>query len=349
MSKVLLVLTNHLGNKVYNDTLFQLLKISAIDYEVIFLERTEGILRAPILDKLYCSYIVWKKYLKLKKKFDIIFFHGFELPFFFRGLKVKRILTTDATMDSAALINYSYLKKVYKGRIIAFIQRFLYKRVIKNFDYFIVRSSWCQEELSKRYKIPEEKISVSSNYLDLSVWKPISEDLKYKNTALLVGNNLKGKGGEFLIDVFKYSLKDYNLILVTTDIKEYELSPNIKILRNLNKAEVIDAYQKSNVFLFPSLFDKFGLVITEAMACGLPVIARNIGGGACLVSQGFNGIVLPRESSRLDWADSISRIFNETNIRIQMGINARKYAEDNFSLEKNLKVLEIAFKSCGVI
>lgn len=346
MSKVLLVLTDHLGNRVYNETLFKLLHGINISYKVIFLERNEGILRVPLFDKLYCSYIMWKKYLRLQEKFDIIFFHGFELPFFFRFLRVKRILTTDATMDSAALINYRYLKREIRGNIIALLQRFLYKDVIRSFNYFIVRSNWCQEELFKWYNIPKNKISVSPNYLELSVWKPIPETIKYKNTALLVGNNLRGKGGEFLIEIFKNTLKNYNLILITSDSKEYELSPNIKILRNISRDEIINVYQKSNVFLFPSFFDKFGLVISEAMACGLPIIARDIGGGSSLITQGVNGIILSRNSSKRDWEASISRIFNETDNRIKMGANARKYAEDNFSLERNIKVLEAAFKSC---
>ncbi|MGH7790676.1 MAG: glycosyltransferase, partial [Thermodesulfobacteriota bacterium] len=52
-----------------------------------------------------------------------------------------------------------------------------------------------------------------------------------------------------------------------------------------------DWYRKADVFVFPSRFDTFGLVILEAMACGLPVVAYNVPSPNDIVQNGVTGIL----------------------------------------------------------
>jgi len=53
-----------------------------------------------------------------------------------------------------------------------------------------------------------------------------------------------------------------------------------------DKSQLIAIYQNADIFLFPTLKEHLGLVLVEAMACGLPVIARNVGGIASFLKDG---------------------------------------------------------------
>jgi starch synthase len=61
--------------------------------------------------------------------------------------------------------------------------------------------------------------------------------------------------------------------------------------------QVLDLMMESDVLVLPSLCEAFGLVVTEAMACGLPVIVTPNVGAADLVSDGCEGFVVPICSS----------------------------------------------------
>jgi D-inositol-3-phosphate glycosyltransferase len=78
--------------------------------------------------------------------------------------------------------------------------------------------------------------------------------------------------------------------------------------------------------IMPSDYESFGMVALEAMACGTPVIASEIGGLAYLVQDGVNGFHVPtREPVQL--ADRIRIILTEPERAVQMGNTARRMAQ----------------------
>ena len=85
-------------------------------------------------------------------------------------------------------------------------------------------------------------------------------------------------------------------------------------------------YSAAEVLIMPSDYESFGMVALEAMACGTPVIASEIGGLAYLVQDGVNGFHVPtREPARL--AEQIRIILTESERAIQMGNTARRMAQ----------------------
>ena len=88
--------------------------------------------------------------------------------------------------------------------------------------------------------------------------------------------------------------------------------------------------------------DVFGLVIIEAMAAGLPVIATNINAIPELVINGKTGLVI-EPSNRDALAQSLKRLLNDGSLCRQMGGEGRKLAEQKFSAKRNYERLEVVF------
>jgi D-inositol-3-phosphate glycosyltransferase len=84
-------------------------------------------------------------------------------------------------------------------------------------------------------------------------------------------------------------------------------------------------YSAAEVVVMPSHYESFGLVALEAMACGTPVIASQVGGLAFLVQDGLTGYTVPTEDHEA-LCDRLTAILGDESLRKKMGRNAAKYA-----------------------
>jgi D-inositol-3-phosphate glycosyltransferase len=91
-------------------------------------------------------------------------------------------------------------------------------------------------------------------------------------------------------------------------------------------------YSAAEVVVMPSHYESFGLVALEAMACGTPVIASQVGGLAFLVQDGVTGFTVPAEDHNA-LCDRLTALLGDEPLRLQMGKNAAKYAQ-NYGWEK---------------
>lgn len=86
------------------------------------------------------------------------------------------------------------------------------------------------------------------------------------------------------------------------------------------------AYASADIFVFPSALETFGLVVTEAMAAGLPVVASRVGGVTDVVQEGKTGYTFePDDIPAL--IDGVRKIAADRATMAQMGHDARAYAE----------------------
>lgn len=86
-------------------------------------------------------------------------------------------------------------------------------------------------------------------------------------------------------------------------------------------------YSAAEVVVMPSLYESFGMVALEAMACGVPVIASEVGGLGYLVQNGFTGYTIP-DSDPEALCDKLSMLLGDAELRNQMGRYAAEYASD---------------------
>ncbi len=85
------------------------------------------------------------------------------------------------------------------------------------------------------------------------------------------------------------------------------LVPSADVRLSVSNAELLDAYQTSDLFVFPSVAEGFGHVLIEAMACGLPILSTTRTAAVDLVTEGVDGFVVPPSrtdaiAERLEWA-----------------------------------------------
>ncbi|MGE5203999.1 MAG: glycosyltransferase family 4 protein [Chlamydiota bacterium] len=105
---------------------------------------------------------------------------------------------------------------------------------------------------------------------------------------------------------------------------------NVRVTGTLSPREVVDLYRTASVFVHPSSNEGLGLVLLEAMACGLPVIATNRSGAEDCVSNGKDGIVIP--ARRVDaLAEAILWCWRHQQDLPAMGAAARRKIEQRFA------------------
>jgi len=149
-------------------------------------------------------------------------------------------------------------------------------------------------------------------------------------TFLYVGRLWRGKGLTFLLDAFRALEKtniETTLLLVGDGADEQDLR---KRCREIGARNVIFAgfhhrdslprlYAASDVFVFPTLGDPFGLVVLEAMACGLPVIATTAAGEIHdRVTDGSNGFIVSAGDSA-ELLDRMTILARDPELRARMG------------------------------
>ncbi|NQE54770.1 Trehalose synthase [ANME-1 cluster archaeon GoMg3.2] len=110
-------------------------------------------------------------------------------------------------------------------------------------------------------------------------------------------------------------------------VKELNIEENVNFLGYVSEIEKYSYYKSADVCVFPSIYEPFGIVLLEAMACGKPVVASNVGGIPFVVEEGKTGLLF--ESGNVeDLADKIMTILKNEELREKMGEAGRERAKE---------------------
>lgn len=110
-------------------------------------------------------------------------------------------------------------------------------------------------------------------------------------------------------------------------VKELNIEENVNFLGYILENEKYSYYKSADVCVFPSRYEPFGIVLLEAMACGKPVVASNVGGIPFVVEEGKTGLLF--ESGNVeDLADKIMTILKDEELREKMGEAGRERAKE---------------------
>lgn len=227
------------------------------------------------------------------------------------------------------------------------------KTGIEAADKIIAVSNGSKDDIMKCYNVPEEKIEVIYNGIDLNQYQKTDKNIaraKYgidDRYILFVGRISRQKGIIHLIDAVKYLSKDVKVVLCasspdTEEIKlemeeKVKLYPNIIwINKMVTKEEVIELYSNAEVFVCPSVYEPFGIINLEAMACKTPVVASATGGIKEVVVDGETGFLVEPGNS-LELANHINTLLNNKDLALMFGENGRKRVEEMFSWESIAK------------
>lgn len=180
-------------------------------------------------------------------------------------------------------------------------------------------------------RVPEEKIRVV-NYGSPEVEIPIPRVQRdgAKIQLLYVGQFSQRKGLQYLFEAFerldsaKYHLRIISRPKVSAPVS---VPMGVTIDYDVSYPELVRAYDEADIFVFPSILEGWGLVITEAMARGLPVICTERTCGGDILQDGHNGLLIEAGDSNL-LVGAISKLAENPGFRERIGRNAAETAKN---------------------
>lgn len=220
----------------------------------------------------------------------------------------------------------------------------LYRQAVHLFPW----SNWVADSLRGDYGVPAHKITPISPGVDTSLYQP---DFSKRGNdgvvrVLFVGGDFARKGGELLLRWARNTRirTPWELHLVTRD--QVPPQAGIFVHRNLsnNSPELIDLYQRCDLFVLPTLADCYSLVSLEAMASGLPVIVSRLGGIPEILDEGNTGYLIePGDYSAL--ALHLDQLVRDASLRRVMGTAARRRVCEHFDARTNVDRILTTMKS----
>ena len=250
-----------------------------------------------------------------------------------------KLIVSEHTHPSVNLNN-----EVYGGITKGFV-KFLYPRA----DRIIAVSEGIKEDLIKNFNIPEKKITVIYNPVDINEIKRFSqEDVDHPwfydelPVIVSVGRLTRQKGYPYLIGAFSIVMKSLpcKLLIIGEGENRGRL---VKLAEECGLERDIEflGFQKnpfkymvnSSVFVLSSLYEGFGNVIVEAMALGLPVISTDCPSGPSeIINDKKNGILVPVKDEKA-LADAILSVLTNSQLKNNLGREAKKKAQ-TFAINK---------------
>lgn len=177
----------------------------------------------------------------------------------------------------------------------------------------VANSMMVRENIIRHYDVPEERISLIYNGVDLRRFRPENRNnrrLEVKKRfsipedailLLFVGSGFKRKGLATLIEalsILRQKRKEIHLIAAGRDNPDYykKLAAGCRISEKVHfigvQPDIENFYAASDIFVLPTLYDPFSNATLEAMASGLPVITTKNNGASELISKGQEGYTL---------------------------------------------------------
>jgi glycogen synthase len=238
----------------------------------------------------------------------------------------------------------------------------------ENADGVVAVSESMRKDAHDLYGVPQEKIRVIHNGIDLEQYRPTPDagvlsrygvDPK-QPYVLFVGRITRQKGIIHLVRAIQYLRPDVQVVLcagapdteeigkeMTQRVEEARRTrtdPIIWVREMVPREDVIPLYTQAAVFVCPSVYEPFGIINLEAMACGTPVVASAVGGIKEVVVHEKTGLLVPFESMgptdieprdpdrfARDLASATNELLEDPARRARMGERSRERVEHFFS------------------
>ena len=263
-----------------------------------------------------------------------------------QGIRIPVVTTlhgTDITLvgrdpSFAPVVTYS----INESDGVTAVSEYLKKETLNNFDI-------------------ERDITVIPNFIDTERFKrQESSSLKQKlcpnceKVLVHVSNFRPVKNAKLVVEIFHRLRKEnapIKLLLVGDGpdrMPAEHLARELGVyedVRFMGKQEAVqDILSVADVFVMPSGSETFGLAALEAMACGVPVVASNIGGLPELVDHGENGFLCPLDNVDA-FAERIRQIVSSNSLQQSMGEAARRKAKEAFDNDRVIPVYEALYEA----
>jgi alpha-maltose-1-phosphate synthase len=248
------------------------------------------------------------------------------------------------------------------------VSTWIERTAYQNADGVVAVSQAMKRDVHDLYGVPHHRIRVIHNGIDLEQYRPtfnidllreygIDPDVPF---VLFVGRITRQKGIIHLVNAIRFFRPGAQVVLCAgaPDTPEIaaEMDAAVERARNesghrivwiremLAKEKVIGLYTHAAIFVCPSVYEPFGIINLEAMACETPVVASAVGGIPEVVEHGETGLLVapetisateveprhPEQFSR-DLAAAVNVLLDDPALRQSMARKARARVEREFS------------------
>ena len=254
----------------------------------------------------------------------------------------------------------------------------------ENADGVIAVSESMRADVAALYGVPDAKIRVIHNGIDLDQYRPTpSPDVLAKYNidptrpfVLFVGRITRQKGIIHLVEAIRSIHDGVQVVLCagapdTPEIgremadrveraRQEARVPIIWIPQIVPKNEIIALYTMASVFVCPSVYEPFGIINLEAMACGTPVVASAVGGIPEVVVPGETGLLVPVDARgetdfepkdpaqfALDLATAVNQLLDDPKLLAEMGRKSRERVERHYGWPSIARATVDFYRSLG--
>jgi glycosyltransferase involved in cell wall biosynthesis len=214
-------------------------------------------------------------------------------------------------------------------------------------DLFITPSAFTRGKFIEAGFLPQ-KIIVCPN-----LFQPFSKEVKKKNQfVFFIGRLASEKGFAIALSAWQYldgiPLKvvgDGPLLSEMQRWVQAQKLAQVEFLGWMDRQELAGCYAQARFLIYPSLYyETFGISISEAYSCGVPVIASRLGALAEIVEDGRTGLLFQAGDAK-DLASKVQWAWNHPKEMEEMGREARRVYEIKFSEERHYSILMSAYET----
>lgn len=169
-----------------------------------------------------------------------------------------------------------------------YVYKFMIPRIMRSAKKVITVSEFSKDEIVKYYGINRNKIAVVYNAVG-DGFKKVADDELQKQKYLLAVSSLNYRKNFLAVleafDIFEKEDNDTSLYIIGDlknsnfkgiDIERYRQNPRIKFLGRVSDADLVRYYSNATAFVYPSIYEGFGIPPLEAQTCGCPVLVADI-------------------------------------------------------------------------
>ncbi len=288
----------------------------------------------------------------------------------FAGLLAKQLLNVPLVLTTHSLEPHRPWKAEQLGTAYN-ASSWIEKTAYENADGVIAVSKAMRKDIKDLYKVPSGKVRVIYNGIDLNEYKPVRNKAVLDAHAidskipyiLFVGRITRQKGILHLVNAIKHITPGHQVVLCAGAPDTKEIAAEMKVMVDnvrkrsknkivwieemLPKEDAIALYSQAALFVCPSVYEPFGIINIEAMACQTPVVATKVGGIPEIVVSGETGLLVPikprgasdfepvdPEQFSRDLADAINSIIDSPETLKKMGLQARQRVVELFNWTK---------------
>jgi starch synthase len=234
-------------------------------------------------------------------------------------------------------------------------------------EAIIAVSGETKRDITRLFNADPARVHVIHNGIDLEEYRPVKSTEALKRHGidpdrpylLFVGRVTPQKGIIHLVRAIQFMDKDFQIVLCAGAPDTPEMAVEMKealeqakakrpgiiwIEEMLDRHAVVELYANAAVFCCPSIYEPFGIINLEAMACGRAVVASAVGGIKEVVVDGETGFLVPVEQMQespfeplnpekfsRDLAARINQLMQDRQLREKFGRAGRQRAEEHFS------------------